>query len=276
MVEVSEIGLKHEDDQDELDLGLSIGGSFKRSEKLKPMKKVYGFTVDSKPDGYHADVKENRPASSRSSVSPGFSRDAEPVEARTKREMHALRRQEAKRKREEKQQQKRGTFIPRNGESVNEFQMGEQPALKKDWRYDYASNVNMNDSDEHMRMLLQQHLRHNGLTNPMPLRAVSATAESTSIPVQYVPFTNGGSGFPSLMPCWVPGGGTFEPSGCESFRPYKGSQSPRRNLSNGSESDHDSVKDGGNGKTASSGSPHCSSSALSEDHSSSRKGTPKG
>lgn len=84
MVEISEIGLKEEEEV-ELDLGLSIGGSFRRSDKnIQP-------DPNSKDNNIHQQYQAN------------LIMDPE----RVKREIHALRRMEAKKKREEKQQNKR-------------------------------------------------------------------------------------------------------------------------------------------------------------------------
>lgn len=229
----------------ELDLGLSIGGSFGKPEKLKPVKKVYALTADSESNGF--DVYVN-------------ARDGEHVDPLAKREMHALRRQEAKRKREEKQEMRTGTCRAKNGEYGSEWGMEEEPAARKRER-----------TDEQMQMQRQ----HNGdVVNPVPFPAVAAAVQQYPYaPVQYVPFTNGGlGGFPCVMPCWVPGGGAFEPSTWRGFRPYKGNQSLGFNLSSGCEKGE---KDGVNGETTSYGSPICGSSASSEDHSSSHEGTSK-
>jgi hypothetical protein len=228
----------------ELDLGLSIGGSFGKPEKLKPVKKVYALTADAESNGFDVYGKENR---------PGVARDGEHVDLLAKREMHALRRQEAKRKREEKQEIKRGTCRAKNGEYGSEWGMEEEPPARKRER-----------TDEQMQMQRQ----HNAdVANAVPFPA--AVQQYPYAPVQYVPFTNGG--FPCVMPCWVPGGDAFEPSTWRGFKPYEGNQSLGFNLSNGCEKGE---KDGVNGETTSYGSPICGSSAGSEDHSSSHEGTP--
>lgn len=205
----------------ELDLGLSIGGSFRKPEKLKPVKKVYALAVDSESNGSEMDGN---------------------VDPRAKREMHALRRQEAKRKREEKQEMKRDTCRA----------MEEEPAPRKRERTDEQTQMQRQRGD---------------VVNAMPFPAVAANVQYPYAPMQYVPFTN--AGFPCVMPCWMSGGGgAFEPSTWKGFKPYKGNQSLGLNLSNGGE------KDGGNGETASYGSTMCGSSTGSEDHSSSHEGTP--
>ncbi|KAF5446419.1 hypothetical protein F2P56_032048 [Juglans regia] len=277
MVEVSEsTGLK-EEDEIELDLGLSIGGSFGKPEKLKPVKKIHVLSVDSKSDGYCVDVTEKHPGFSRSCESPTFAKDAGIVDSQAKRKMHALRRYEAKKKREEKQQQKRGTCRARNGQYRNECQIEEQqPACKKERTDDGMMNVNLNESDDEMKMLLQQQQhRHNDFPNPVPFQALAAMVQYPYAPVQYVPFTNtnGRLGLPCVMPCWAPAGGGLEPSAsCRSFRPYKGNQMPGLKLSNGCKLELNGEKDGGNRKTGSYSSPICSSSAGSEERSSSHEG----
>ncbi|GMJ08997.1 hypothetical protein HRI_004568900 [Hibiscus trionum] len=90
------MGLK--EDEIELELGLSIGGSFGKVEKLYPVKK------ESKPKGVPvADLGESMV-----------------FEPQMKRKIQALRRQEAKKKREEKQQ-KRGTTISLTCHQNGEF-----------------------------------------------------------------------------------------------------------------------------------------------------------
>ncbi|KAI9077231.1 hypothetical protein K1719_040802 [Acacia pycnantha] len=90
MVELSEVGLKEE--EVELDLVLSIGGSFRTSEKQP----------DSKLNGFELNPKEQR--------NQAWNEKPEAVAVmypQTKREIQALRRLEARKKREEKQQNKR-------------------------------------------------------------------------------------------------------------------------------------------------------------------------
>jgi hypothetical protein len=240
------------DEEIELDLGLSIGGSFRKPEKLKPVKKVYALTsVDSESNGFDMDVKENRRS---------LARDGELVDPQAKREMHALRRQEAKRKREEKQEMKRGTCRDKGGEYGSEWGRDGEPARKRE------------RTDEQTQMQTQMQRQHSDVVNAVPFQAVAANVQYPYAPVQHVPLTKGSlGGFPCVMPCWVPGGGrAFEPSTWRGFRPYKGNLSLGFNLSgNGCE------KDGANWETASYGSQICGSSAGSEDRSFSHEGTPK-
>ncbi|XP_018807383.2 uncharacterized protein LOC108980826 [Juglans regia] len=272
MVDVSETGLKV-DDEMELDLGLSIGGSFGKLEKLKPVKKVYALAADWKSNGYDVGLKENRPGFSRSCMSPGLDgKDAKLLDPQAKREMQALRRQEAKKKREEKQQLRRVMFGARNGENGNECQRKEeeeQPARKKGRTEEDARNVNLHMSNEHMQKRMQHKL--NDVTNPVPFAV--ATVESPYPP------TNSGLRLPCVMPRWMPGGGGFEPSEGWGFRPYNESRSPGHNFSNGCEREPIQPigdRNDGNRKTASHGSPICSSSAGSEDPSSSLEGVGSG
>ena len=80
------LGIMHlRKDEIELELGLSIGGSFGKAKKLKSIKK------ESKPNN-------------------NLVRGSMVVDTQTKHKIQALRRQEVKKKREEKQQ-KRGIII---------------------------------------------------------------------------------------------------------------------------------------------------------------------
>ncbi|XP_004290175.1 PREDICTED: ninja-family protein AFP2-like [Fragaria vesca subsp. vesca] len=163
MVEVSERGVKEE--EIELDLGLSIGSaSFRRSEKPKL-------------DG--GDTRENEYQTvavvrSSSTVSPPMTlseAESDVLDPLARREIQALRRQEAKRKREEK---KTRALI---GEQ-------QQPPAKKNGvlsQDDNAGNV------EH----------HHYPVGPV---------QYPYAPVQFIPYSNGFA-YPCVVPCWAPNGG---------------------------------------------------------------------
>ncbi|KAL6271158.1 hypothetical protein ACE6H2_028069 [Prunus campanulata] len=216
MVEASEPGLKEE--EIELDLGLSIGGSFRKPEKLQL---VNGFGLDRRE-------KENQTASSEP--------ESALLDSQTKREIQALRRQEAKRKREEKRS--RG----RNEAQTEEQQ--QQPAIKRE-RTEANVNVNVN-----LNM-------SNGETEP---RYPVQPGQYPYTPVQFVPYTNGFA-YPCAMPCWAPSGGG-------GFRPF---QAHKNLANNGCETEQNggvgktTSSNGGLGKTGSlNGSPMCSSSTVSD------------
>ncbi|XP_044493097.1 uncharacterized protein LOC123216663 [Mangifera indica] len=100
------IALKKEEEM-ELELGLSIGGGFKRSEKVNPIKSEQVQIErmrDPRTSCFDIDLRDNHPS---------FSTDLRlarvGVHSLAKREIEVLRRQEAKKKRQEKHQQKRIT-----------------------------------------------------------------------------------------------------------------------------------------------------------------------
>ncbi|TYI00831.1 hypothetical protein ES332_A11G159500v1 [Gossypium tomentosum] len=109
------------EDEIELELRLSIGGSLGKAEKLKPIKK------ETKPNDLPV-------------VDLGESLVFDP---QMKRKIQALRRQEAKKKREEKQQ-KRGTTIP----SRSRDDVTEERECKKNKAEEFFGGVNLNLSIE--------------------------------------------------------------------------------------------------------------------------------
>ncbi|KAM1122252.1 hypothetical protein ACFX13_003879 [Malus domestica] len=230
MVEVSESASKEE--EVELDLGLSIGGSFRKPENSKLAK---GFDVD--PRKTEHQIQPSQP----NAPSPSPFESSEPESAlldpHTKREMQALRRQEAKRKREQKK-----------GRGQNEPQVEEHPAVKKE-RTETNVNVNVNlnlsNGQTELRCPVQQPGQY-----PYP-------------PVQFVPYMNGFS-YPCVMPCWAPSGGG-------GFRPFQAHKDTGKKK-NGCETEQNSGSgktapvNGGLGKKPASVnvSPMCSSSTVSD------------
>ncbi|KAF3431664.1 hypothetical protein FNV43_RR26396 [Rhamnella rubrinervis] len=257
MVEASEIGLK--EDEIELDLGLSIGGSFGKSEKLKPV-----FLFDSGSNVFDADLRENQTSFSRSCTSPTPLEPADqsaPLDPQTKREIHALRRQEAKKKQREKRCRGRNSV----SDNASEIQIEEQPACKREKTdcvgtdsNNAVKNVNLNSS--------------NGQTEHYSAPQV---LYGRYPPVQFVPYTANGFAYPCVVPCWAPGGNEknmFQPVACRGVRPSLGHQNLGLNVTNGCDSEQDGRKDGETKLTASNGSPMCSSSTISDHRSSSHGG----
>ncbi|KAF3435942.1 hypothetical protein FNV43_RR23034 [Rhamnella rubrinervis] len=228
MVEASEIGLK--EDEIELDLGLSIGGSFGKSEKLKPV-----FLFDSGSNVFDADLRENQTSFSRSCTSPTPLEPADqsaPLDPQTKREIHALRRQEAKKKQREKRCRGRNSV----SDNASEIQIEEQPACK----------------------------RENGLcaVRPVPAGAVRAL-HGERVCLSLCCAVLGSRRQRENM---------FQPVACRGVRPSLGHQNLGLNVTNGCDSEQDGRKDGETKLTASNGSPMCSSSTISDHRSSSHGG----
>lgn len=258
MVEASEIGLKEA--EIELDLGLSIGGSFRKSEKLKPV-----FLFDPRSNGLDADLRENQTSFSRSCTSPVSLEPADqsaPLDPQTKREIHALRRQEAKKKQLEKRCRGRNSVR----DNASEIQIEEQRACKREKTGSVGTesnnavkNVNLNSS--------------NGQTEHYSGSQVQYGQYPT---MQFVPYTTNGFSYPCVVPCWAPGGNeknVFQPVSCRGFSPSLGHQNLGLNLTNGCDSEQDGRRDGEIKVTASNGSPMCSSSTISDHRSSSQEGT---
>ncbi|PON59368.1 Ninja family [Trema orientale] len=272
MVEVSEI---------ELDLGLSIGGTtFRRSETTsKPVEiDQSGLSFDSIPTkGFSLYLREVQTTSaSRSSTSPAATAVSEPPESaildqKTKREIQALRRQEAKKKQREKRS--RGL---KNSSSLTSL-------VQEHYSNDVSSAV------EEQRASKREKTENNN-ANPMnssngqtlPYHPVTAVgAQYTYAPVQFVPYTNGFA-YPCVMPCWsattsTTGGGeknVIQPVPCRDFGPFLAGHGLGLNISNGFGSEHNGGKhcEVKVRKTTSDGSPACSSSSVSYRRSSSHEG----
>ncbi|KAM1031704.1 hypothetical protein ACFX2C_035458 [Malus domestica] len=232
MGEVSKSGLKEE--EIELDLGLSIGGSFGRPENSKLAN---GFDVAPR-ENEHQTLPSQPHA-----PSPSPMEQSEPESARldpqTKREMQALRRQEAKRKREEKKIR-----------GLNGSQAEEQPGVKKERTETNVNVINLNLSNG------QRELRY-PVQYPYP-------------PVHFVPYTN-----PCVMPCWGPSGG----GGFRHFEAHKPMLNNGCEKEQNGGSGKTASVNGGSGKTASVNgglgkkpawtnvSPVCSSSTVSDNQS---------
>ncbi|PPD82451.1 hypothetical protein GOBAR_DD20607 [Gossypium barbadense] len=156
------------EDEIELDLGLSIGGSFGKAQKLKPIKN------ESKPNN-------NTVADLGESVA---------FDPQTKRELQALRRQEARKKREHKQQ-KRGT-CHRNGEfHIKDYGANatEERECKKTKVQEFPVNGNPNFSAE--------------LNSPLVCPVIPVRVPCPYPPLQFVPLGNGFAySCVNAVPCW--------------------------------------------------------------------------
>ncbi|KAF5741288.1 putative UPF0737 protein AFP3 [Tripterygium wilfordii] len=251
----------------ELELGLSIGGGYQRPEKLKPIKKepvLVLQTSNSNSDGSEAEKNHrhqnnNRQSCTRSSVSPSFVRDAEQeIDPQAKREIQAARRQEAKKKREEKQQRKR-MCKGQNGDYVNEFEFDMKERIcKRNKISDAGSGSNDEISNVNGKLTGEQSRDCNLFSNPMayiasPMCPVMAMQNQLP-PLQCVPVTNGFA-YPYMMPCWAEsrtGVGSernvIRPVANRSLRPIEATSESVLSLS------------------------ICSSSTVSENHSSTQQG----
>ncbi|XP_054785088.1 uncharacterized protein LOC129291635 [Prosopis cineraria] len=241
MVEVSEIGFKVE--EVELDLGLSIGGSFGRSEKpAKPVLKLNGF--ESNGNEHHHEQEQQQHQTWHRKPE-----DAAVMDSQTKREAHALRRLEARQKREEKQQNKR---LVRETDSELDHQQRVCKREKKDHHLNGGSecqNVNLNLTGGEQQFCVS------GIT-------VGSTA-SFQQPYTYVQLNNGYA-YTCVVPWMVKEKNAGQPAvACKGFRPF---------LGNGYGPDPNGERDCGDKKAKSDGSSMCSSSVVSDHLSSSHEG----
>ncbi|XP_022758739.1 uncharacterized protein LOC111305444 [Durio zibethinus] len=233
------------EDEIELELGLSIGGSFGKAEKLKPFKK---------------ELKPNN-----NSVADLGERVV--FDLQTKREIQALRRQEAKKKREEKQQKKgitkSSSRCHQNGEfqsKNNDVDTTEERECKKNKVQEFSGDINPNSSAE--------------LINPLMCPVIPVPVPCPYPQVQFVPLANGFAySCVNAVPC--SGGGAGNEKGVVQtaavnggFRPFQTGLNGR----NGYDSGQTDSRDERNMKTGSNVSPMCSSSVVSDLQSSSNQG----
>ncbi|GMN50270.1 hypothetical protein TIFTF001_019417 [Ficus carica] len=272
MVEVSEM-IRLKEEELELELGLSIGSSFRKlSETPKLVERESGFQFDSRSNGFHLDMKESQttPSTSRSSTTSPTAVETEcaVLDLKTKREIHALRRQEAKKKQKEKRS--RGRNIVDSSDSLSVLE-DHQPASKKEKTE--GTTVNGSERTEFNGVgngNFQIPNPSNGQTVHYPVVAV----QYPYAPVQFVQYANGFA-YPCVVPCWPasPGGNeksVFQQVACRGFRPFLAQPSlGLSSLSNECQSEKGGGKDGEIGKTASFDSPVCSSSTISDHHNSS-------
>ncbi|XP_015892239.3 uncharacterized protein LOC107426548 [Ziziphus jujuba] len=268
MVEVSEIGLK--EDEIELDLGLSIGGSFRNSGKWKPVERESPSPFDSRTNGFDADLRENQTTFSRSSTSTtSLEAETTPLDPQTKREIHAFRRQEAKKKQQEKRCRGRNSAAVQQQDHGNvEIQTEEERPRKREKT---ESSVGSKNNAAKSVVNLSS---SNGQTERYPVPEVQYHFP----PMQFVPYENG-LAYPYVMQCWAPSGGNeknvFQPVPCKGFRPFVAHQNLGLSLpqNGGSDSDQNGRREEGKcKKSTSNGSPVCSSSTISDHRSSSYEG----
>ncbi|KAF8402133.1 hypothetical protein HHK36_013085 [Tetracentron sinense] len=263
MVEVS--GLEVEEEEVELSLGLSIGRSFRKSEKLKIIQQKLvssPSTMNRKACQSDTDLRGNDQSFCRSNVSPVVgageekdrSRGGEFLDPLWKREIHAMRRQEARKKTEQKKVVCRG----RNGVYLNggipirtvsmgdkmwleaqEFQsrvrdreMKENEANRSERisKKVKAENGDTEQQNGGMKVNHNQTLKKNIGSNPSAFPSPPFPVGPIQFPfspVQYVPFANGFT-YPYAMPCWAPPAGpagdyknVFQPVACRTFRPFR-------------------------------------------------------
>ncbi|KAA8550586.1 hypothetical protein F0562_002270 [Nyssa sinensis] len=303
MLEVSSVVVEEEDDI-ELSLGLSIGGIFRKTTELNQIDKKINNScekINSESTNVDTDLsQDHQNVCATQTLHPDSG--SEYVDPQKKREIHARRRQEGRKKREEKL--KRGLCRGVNGGFIvsNEFS-DDKIGLEAQRLQTRVRDREMKENEviqaerackqgkseecvaEKERKDLNLTLNYNGALNQNQGSNPMAYSSSPSIPVQYpiqyVPYTNGFA-YPYVMPCWAPTAGNFgnekneknvfQPVARRSFRPYLGNQSSGQNMSTGCDSEHNSSKDGGNGNAASNGSPVCSSSAVSDYVSKSQQG----
>ncbi|KAK9282172.1 hypothetical protein L1049_005084 [Liquidambar formosana] len=245
-----------EEDEIELSLGLSIGGSLRKS---KPAEKAVACSID-----INTDLREY--AVTPVHVGEVVVKDVV-LNRQTKREIHALRRQEARKKREEKQLMKiKGICRARNGEEyANDDDGVAEGGCKR---------ARVETQDEALKVNGNVELDPPGYASSHPYPGLPMQYPYPG-PVQYVPFGNGFA-FPYVMPCWAPGAGAgavdagngtnvVHPVACRSFRPFRADRDCGFSFSSGCDySEQNSGKAGGNGKPVSNVSPGCSSSGISE------------
>ncbi|XP_010274057.1 PREDICTED: uncharacterized protein LOC104609435 [Nelumbo nucifera] len=308
-----------EENEVELTLGLSIGGCFRRSEEKVTSPCLFEVKYG-EAEGSIREKERSLSGSGLSSTVDGGGGEGEGkvrscggddiLYPQKRREIHALRRQEARKKREEKQQ-KKGICKGRRGSCVNgnvpmrigsldvkmwvegqEIQSrvrdregmenagtGFDRACKK---YKFESTGSDNQQAE--EQTLKQNQNHN--QNPSAFAAPPFPVVPMQYPfphLQYVPFTNGFT-FPYVMPCWAPpiaavgnDKNVIQPVACRVFHPF---QVPTNQNANKQppicDSEHDGSKSGvANGTHSSlysSGSAGSSSSAVSDYQSTSLQG----
>ncbi|KAI4354292.1 hypothetical protein L6164_003168 [Bauhinia variegata] len=225
--------------------GIVYWGSFRKSENPKPVGEP-----DSKSDGFDWDLKEQYQASpEQQSVAV--------MDPQKKREIHALRRQEAKRKREQKRGTSRGG---RNGECTRESEPEEQRVSKKE-------KTGQNGGSECLNTKKNVNLDFNNTTAVLTASFPVAQAQQRPpyAPVQYMPFNNGYVAYPCMLPCWTTG--VDKNVGAQphivvarrGFRPFQ-AEPGRVNPGSGCELEQNGERDeNGDRKAKSNASSSCSS-----------------
>ncbi|KAL5562150.1 hypothetical protein UlMin_031897 [Ulmus minor] len=250
MAKASEIREMKEDEL-ELDLRLSIGGSFRNS----PETRRPSMEFDSKTNGFDLDLKETQTTTSRSSSSPaGPSGELESpiLDPLTKREIQALRRQEAKRKQQQKRSRGRNSLpLP---DQTSDSPAEEQRERKREKKNGDGSEINAGNN-------VNSNSINGGPSVQFPIPAMQYPYPQ---PLQFV----NGFSYPCVMPYWTPAypGGernVFQPVAIRGFRPFVAHRSFGFNLPNGFDSRQNGADDSETIKATSNSSPMCSSSTVS-------------
>ncbi|KAJ4968499.1 hypothetical protein NE237_015200 [Protea cynaroides] len=277
-----------EDNDIELSLGLSIGGCFGKSEKLIPIrhKSVGSAAMDEIKSG-------ETDGDLRSTVVVS----GEEKDLQRKREIHALRRQEARKKREEKQQKKRiasgrnGGYMDGNA-PMKIGSMDEKMLLEAQ---EYQSKSGLEQICKKAKLIdeVQQDLNQmwKQSQNPNPSSAFASPAFPI-VPMrypypnmEYFPFPNGFA-FPYGVPYWAappPASAAvnddknvFQPVSCRTFLPFHAQNSNVNHNRSGSCYSEQNGSKGGRVKqmqsSLCSSSPGSSSSGVSDYQSTSHQG----
>ncbi|XP_031285483.1 uncharacterized protein LOC116144165 [Pistacia vera] len=297
------IALKKEEEM-ELELGLSIGGGFKRSEKVNPIKSEpvqFESMRDPRTSCFDTDQRDNHPK-----ISTALQLERMGVEPQVKREVEALRRQEAKKKRQEKQQRKgiteseeciNGGFgvihdnkmwlkSPKLETREREFDVNERECKKNRVEDNGSrnSNAEMKMKNVNLNFTVEQNINNmnqNDSLSSNPTAFSSPAVCPVMYPYPSIQFVQLPNGLPypcvNVVPFWGNGGvsiGNGQTANVvqslvnQSFRPFPSGHSHLLgfNVGDGCASDQNSRKAGSHG------SPMGSSSAVSDYRSSSYEG----
>ncbi|KAH7862791.1 hypothetical protein Vadar_009589 [Vaccinium darrowii] len=262
-MDASSVGLEEEEDEEiELSLGLSIGRNFKKSPKFEPeTHKTANADVDLSRENQNVSEHVEDP--------------------QRKREVHALRRQEARKKREEKLR-KRGLVFGSDFSDDNvglEAQRVQLRARDREMRENEAKI----EGREGKKREITEERGENSINGGQNLSQGSVPVVPYP-PLQFVPLANGFV-YPcvNVVPCLGPAeikcgkekkneGNVIRPFGCASLWPCQGSLSSGNLVIGGSDFERNGGRDGGNRNAASNGSPVCVSPVVSENQSSSQQG----
>ncbi|XP_043720203.1 zinc finger CCCH domain-containing protein 18 [Telopea speciosissima] len=260
-----------EENEIELNLGLSLGGCFMKSEKSLGIrqKSVSSSGVDEKFDKTEADL--------RSSVSPISGRvfgenkevqiEGEVLDPQSKRKIQALRRQEARKKRAEKQ--KKGRVRDRDIVE-NEMDRSEQICKK--------AKVTDEEDQQDVNQASKQSQGPDSSSAFVPVVPMQYPFSH----LQYIPFANG-LPVPYAVPYWAapPASASvgeeknvFQMVACRAFQPFHAQNSNANlNCSRSSDSEQNGSKSGGLKQLqSSSGSLGSASSGVSDYQSTSHQG----
>ncbi|XAR60936.1 hypothetical protein NMG60_11034481 [Bertholletia excelsa] len=228
MLEISSVSVEEEEDEIELSLGLSIGGSFRKSTASKPetQKSIhFGGKIYPESTNSDADLSMENQCLERSSTTQmpvgdsGPESGSERLDPQKKREFHALRRQEARKKREEKLRKGHGRGIVDianegivNGDLIVGSELVDDKMFLEAQRVQNRARDRERRENEGVRDL-NLTLNRNGAGNPGrgSKRAASwlSPAPIPLVPVQYpysalqyVP-TGKGFAYPCVVSCWA-------------------------------------------------------------------------